>query len=222
MKTASTPTTSRRRSGCWGAARAARRPSRHQGGQARGVAHVQGAQGASGAPASGRPSSPHDRAVTERPRPGRRCASTTRPLGIPLVSTAPGAFAGELINPRGCYICKNDYTLVDAFYHWLCPSCAAMSHAKRDQGTDLHRTPRAAHRRPRQDRHVHRAAAAARRRAHHDHDPLPARRRPPLLGAGGQRRLDATGSRSSASTCATRPRWSRSPTRSRPPARSTS
>ena len=58
-------------------------------------------------------------------------------LGIPLVSTAPGAFAGELINPRGCYICKNDYTLVDAFYHYLCPSCAAMSHAKRGQGTDL-------------------------------------------------------------------------------------
>ena len=58
-------------------------------------------------------------------------------LGIPLVSTAPGAFAGELINPRGCYICKNDYTLVDAFYHCLCPSCAAMSHAKRGQGTDL-------------------------------------------------------------------------------------
>jgi NAD(P)-dependent dehydrogenase (short-subunit alcohol dehydrogenase family) len=57
--------------------------------------------------------------------------------GIPLVSTAPGAFAGELINPRGCYICKNDYTLVDAFYHWLCPSCAARSHAKRDQRTDL-------------------------------------------------------------------------------------
>ena len=58
-------------------------------------------------------------------------------LGIPLVSTAPGAFAGELINPRGCYICKNDYTLVDAFYHYLCPSCAALSHAKRGQGTDL-------------------------------------------------------------------------------------
>ena len=39
----------------------------------------------------------------------------------------PGAFAGELINPRGCYICKNDYTLVDAFYHWLCPTCAAIA-----------------------------------------------------------------------------------------------
>src|SRR4051794_41933553 len=57
--------------------------------------------------------------------------------GIPLVSNATGAFAGELINPRGCYICKQDFTLVDAFYHWLCPSCAAMSHAKRDQRTDL-------------------------------------------------------------------------------------
>src|SRR4051794_41463679 len=57
--------------------------------------------------------------------------------GIPLVSNATGAFAGELINPRGCYICKTDYTLVDAFYHWLCPTCAALSHAKRDQRTDL-------------------------------------------------------------------------------------
>ncbi|NUO35059.1 MAG: SDR family NAD(P)-dependent oxidoreductase [Dermatophilaceae bacterium] len=57
--------------------------------------------------------------------------------GIPLVSDASGAFAGELINPRGCYICKRDYTLVDAFYHWLCPECAASSHAKRDQRTDL-------------------------------------------------------------------------------------
>ncbi len=57
--------------------------------------------------------------------------------GIPLVSTAAGAFAGELITARGCYICKQDFTLVDAFYHWLCPTCAAMSHAKRDQRTDL-------------------------------------------------------------------------------------
>ena len=57
--------------------------------------------------------------------------------GIPLVSTAQGAFAGELNKARGCYICKPDYTLVDAFYHWLCPDCAAMSHAKRHQRTDL-------------------------------------------------------------------------------------
>lgn len=78
-----------------------------------------------------------DRAVTEATATGSPMRIDDETQGIPLVSAAPGAFAGELINPRGCYICKNDYTLVDAFYHWLCPTCAARSHAKRDQGTDL-------------------------------------------------------------------------------------
>ncbi|MEP9363072.1 SDR family NAD(P)-dependent oxidoreductase [Nocardioides sp. CN2-186] len=79
----------------------------------------------------------HDRAITEATATGSPMRIDDETLGIPLVSNAPGAFAGELINPRGCYICKQDYTLVDAFYHYLCPTCAAMSHAKRDQGTDL-------------------------------------------------------------------------------------
>ncbi|MDN5726073.1 MAG: SDR family NAD(P)-dependent oxidoreductase [Propionibacteriales bacterium] len=57
--------------------------------------------------------------------------------GLALTSSAKGAFAGELIKARGCYICKTDYTLVDAFYHWLCPACAEMSHAKREARTDL-------------------------------------------------------------------------------------
>jgi NAD(P)-dependent dehydrogenase (short-subunit alcohol dehydrogenase family) len=78
-----------------------------------------------------------DRAVTEATATGSPMRIDDETQGIALVSTAAGAFAGELINPRGCYICKNDYTLVDAFYHWLCPTCAALSHAKRDQGTDL-------------------------------------------------------------------------------------
>jgi NAD(P)-dependent dehydrogenase (short-subunit alcohol dehydrogenase family) len=79
----------------------------------------------------------HDRAVTELTATGSPVRIDDETSGIPLVSTAPGAFAGELLNPRGCYICKQDYTLVDAFYHWLCPSCAAHSHTKRDQRTDL-------------------------------------------------------------------------------------
>ncbi|CAB4719699.1 unannotated protein [freshwater metagenome] len=79
----------------------------------------------------------HDRAVTEATATGSAMRIDDETAGIPLVSTTTGAFAGELINPRGCYICKNDYTLVDAFYHWLCPTCAAMSHGKRDQRTDL-------------------------------------------------------------------------------------
>ncbi|MCW2780743.1 MAG: putative short chain dehydrogenase [Marmoricola sp.] len=57
--------------------------------------------------------------------------------GIPLVSASRGALAGKLIRPRPCYICKQDYTDVDAFYHQLCPSCAAINHGKRDARTDL-------------------------------------------------------------------------------------
>ncbi|ANS29112.1 SDR family NAD(P)-dependent oxidoreductase [Rhodococcus opacus] len=57
--------------------------------------------------------------------------------GIPLTSNADGASAGTLIRPRPCYICKQRYTRVDAFYHQLCPDCAAKSRAKRDARADL-------------------------------------------------------------------------------------
>ncbi len=57
--------------------------------------------------------------------------------GIPLVSNVRGATAGEYLQPRPCYVCKQPYTVVDAFYHQLCPSCAASSHEKRGARTDL-------------------------------------------------------------------------------------
>lgn len=57
--------------------------------------------------------------------------------GIPISSNTPGASAGTLLKARPCYICKQRYTRVDAFYHQLCPECAAKSHAKRDATTDL-------------------------------------------------------------------------------------
>ncbi len=57
--------------------------------------------------------------------------------GIPLVSSAAGASAGEYLKARPCYICKQPYTRVDAFYHQLCPSCAELNHAKRVARTDL-------------------------------------------------------------------------------------
>ena len=34
-------------------------------------------------------------------------------------------------------MCKNRYTVVDAFYHQLCPECASLNRAKRDARTDL-------------------------------------------------------------------------------------
>ncbi|MFI6865894.1 SDR family NAD(P)-dependent oxidoreductase [Nocardia sp. NPDC050406] len=57
--------------------------------------------------------------------------------GILISSNTPGASAGTLLKARPCYICKQRYTRVDAFYHQLCPDCAAKSHAKRDASTDL-------------------------------------------------------------------------------------
>lgn len=57
--------------------------------------------------------------------------------GIPISTATTAPTAGTLLKARACYICKQPYTVVDAFYHQLCPSCAAMSHAKRDARTDL-------------------------------------------------------------------------------------
>jgi len=57
--------------------------------------------------------------------------------GIPIATRLETPTAGTLLKARACYICKKPYTLVDAFYHQLCPDCAAMSHAKRDARTDL-------------------------------------------------------------------------------------
>ncbi len=57
--------------------------------------------------------------------------------GIPLVSTTTGALAGRFHRARPCYVCKHDYLEVDAFYHQLCPGCAAENHAHRSSRTDL-------------------------------------------------------------------------------------
>ncbi|WP_179474600.1 SDR family NAD(P)-dependent oxidoreductase [Mycolicibacterium vinylchloridicum] len=78
-----------------------------------------------------------DRAViaaTATGAPGRIDDETA---GLPLVSNVVGASAGTLIRSRACYICKNHHTVVDAFYHQLCPDCAALNRAKRDARTDL-------------------------------------------------------------------------------------
>jgi NAD(P)-dependent dehydrogenase (short-subunit alcohol dehydrogenase family) len=78
-----------------------------------------------------------DRAVihaTATGSPGRIDDETE---GIPLVSSVAGASAGTLLKSRPCYICKQPYTVVDAFYHQLCPGCAALNRSRRDARTDL-------------------------------------------------------------------------------------
>ncbi|MEU7775975.1 SDR family NAD(P)-dependent oxidoreductase [Micromonospora taraxaci] len=78
-----------------------------------------------------------DRAVTEATATGAPGRIDDETQGIPLASSVAGETAGFLHNPRGCYVCKQRYHQVDAFYHQLCPSCAALNRERRDARTDL-------------------------------------------------------------------------------------
>ncbi|WP_431677825.1 SDR family NAD(P)-dependent oxidoreductase [Kitasatospora sp. KL5] len=55
------------------------------------------------------------------------------PLAAP---DTPGPI-GTLIRSHHCYVCKSTYRQMDAFYHRLCPRCAALNTARRTLGTDL-------------------------------------------------------------------------------------
>ncbi|WP_410877183.1 SDR family NAD(P)-dependent oxidoreductase [Nocardia sp. A7] len=81
--------------------------------------------------------SSNDRAVIAATATGSPQRIDDETAGIAISSSTSGASAGTLLKARPCYICKQKYTQVDAFYHQLCPDCAAASHTKRDARTDL-------------------------------------------------------------------------------------
>jgi NAD(P)-dependent dehydrogenase (short-subunit alcohol dehydrogenase family) len=78
-----------------------------------------------------------DRAVVAATATGAPDRIDDETRGVPLASGTAAPVAGHLIKSRACYICKQHYTQVDAFYHQLCPECAAFSHAKRTARADL-------------------------------------------------------------------------------------
>ena len=78
----------------------------------------------------------HDEAVTNLTATGAKDRIDDETAGIPLAATDSGV-VGELKRARSCYICKQRYREVDAFYHQLCPSCAKENWAKRDEHVDL-------------------------------------------------------------------------------------
>jgi NAD(P)-dependent dehydrogenase (short-subunit alcohol dehydrogenase family) len=78
-----------------------------------------------------------DAAVTAATATGADGRIDDETAGLPLRPRADGATAGTLVQPRQCYVCKERYVEVDAFYHQLCGSCAARNHARRDARTDL-------------------------------------------------------------------------------------
>jgi NAD(P)-dependent dehydrogenase (short-subunit alcohol dehydrogenase family) len=73
-------------------------------------------------------------AATATAAPGRIDDETR---GLPLAARAASDSAGTLLRARACYVCKVPYTRVDAFYHQLCPGCAAFNHERRVARTDL-------------------------------------------------------------------------------------
>ncbi|WP_017792115.1 SDR family NAD(P)-dependent oxidoreductase [Leucobacter salsicius] len=78
-----------------------------------------------------------DRAVIANTATGAPDRIDDETQGFDLESPTDAPTAGELIKPQNCYICKQPYTRVDAFYHQLCPACATFSHGKRNARTDL-------------------------------------------------------------------------------------
>ena len=79
----------------------------------------------------------HDEAVTAATATGAPGRIDDETQGLPLIARASGTSAGLLVRARACYICKQRFRDVDAFYHQLCPSCAARNHARRSARTDL-------------------------------------------------------------------------------------
>jgi NAD(P)-dependent dehydrogenase (short-subunit alcohol dehydrogenase family) len=78
-----------------------------------------------------------DRAVTAATATGAPDRIDDETAGLPLRPRTERPTAGVLQQARGCYVCKQRYTRVDAFYHQLCPGCATENHASRDARTDL-------------------------------------------------------------------------------------
>ncbi|MCW2601110.1 MAG: family oxidoreductase [Frankiales bacterium] len=78
-----------------------------------------------------------DEAVTNLTATGAKDRIDDETRGVLLEARAQTPVVGTLHRARACYICKNRYRDVDAFYHQLCPSCAELNRSKRDNRVDL-------------------------------------------------------------------------------------
>jgi NAD(P)-dependent dehydrogenase (short-subunit alcohol dehydrogenase family) len=78
-----------------------------------------------------------DAAVTAATATGADGRIDDETAGLPLRPRVNGTTAGTLVQARGCYVCKQRYVEVDAFYHQLCPPCAERNRARREARTDL-------------------------------------------------------------------------------------
>lgn len=70
-------------------------------------------------------------------RAAREEAVFTAPKQIEAPRPEKQEEAPELLRPRGCYVCKQDFTKVHFFYDSMCPKCAEFNYAKRFQTASL-------------------------------------------------------------------------------------
>ena len=72
-------------------------------------------------------------------RNARQATVFTAPLQItgPAVEEAAATPELELVNPRSCYVCKEDYKRLHFFYDSMCSKCAEFNYAKRFQTASL-------------------------------------------------------------------------------------
>src|SRR2546423_6630500 len=56
---------------------------------------------------------------------------------VAALPPSPVATARRLHRPESCYVCKDEYTDVHFFYHFLCPSCADFNFRMRNLRADL-------------------------------------------------------------------------------------
>ncbi len=66
----------------------------------------------------------------------RAAQRASDPPELPAL-TGDGDLGPELAEPRACYVCKAAYRRVHFFYHSMCPACARLNHAKRQQTANL-------------------------------------------------------------------------------------
>ncbi|MEZ0113354.1 NAD(P)-dependent dehydrogenase (short-subunit alcohol dehydrogenase family) [Catenulispora sp. EB89] len=106
-----------------------------------------GSAAAEGAPAIGRATLRTETRASGSAAANQAAASaqviehTDRQAAISLVAPSMAGPAsdsvGTLLRPRRCYVCKQHFTEVSAFYHQLCPACAAKNLAWRSARTPL-------------------------------------------------------------------------------------
>lgn len=78
-----------------------------------------------------------DEAVLARTGIRRLRVELTFPTPPALPGEATEAPAGEVGEPRKCYVCKAPYATIHHFYDQLCPPCAALSYERRLRTADL-------------------------------------------------------------------------------------